>query len=176
VQSSPLYIGGTKPSPATKSSSCTFHHRQGHSPTETPTGDWSAVAHLSNTILSLLCTSLLHLPLPLQVYNIFITQKMRAIAHEQFTCACKCILPLFDYDGYIWGAYQTSGDSWPLGGISTNLYLPCLCHHGGMPSFLLACRTCILRTLLSCWSFLFSKLWSHCSYCKHDLHENHGAL
>jgi len=68
------------------------------------------------------CTSLLHLPLPLQVYNI-ITQKMRAIAHEQFTCACKCILPLFDYDGCVWGAYQTSGDSWPLGGISTNLYL-----------------------------------------------------
>ena len=37
-------------------------------------------------------------------------------------------------------------------------YLPCLCHHGGMPSFLLTCRTCILRTLLSRWSFLFSKI------------------
>ena len=36
------------------------------------------------------------------------------------------------------------------------------------------CRIyCILRTLLSGWSFLFMiihKLWSHCSHCKHDLH------
>jgi len=145
------------------------------------TRDWSAVAHFSNTIsLSLLCTSLLHLPLapplPLQVYNIF-TQKMHAIAHAQFTYACKCILPLFDYDGCIWGAYRilvnlTSGSSWPLGGISTNLYLSVSTvsvpswRHGFL---FMTSRTFILRTLLSHWNFLFSELWSHCSY-------NHGAL
>ena len=48
------------------------------------------------------------------------------IAHVQFTC--KCIVPLFAYDGCIRGAYRilvnpTSGDSRPLRGISTKLYL-----------------------------------------------------
>jgi len=36
------------------------------------------------------------------------------------------------------------------------------------------CWICILKTLMSGWSFLFEicicKLWSHCSQCKHDLH------
>jgi len=51
---------------------------------------------------------------------------MCANAHAQFTC--KRILPLFDYDGCIRGAYHilvnpTSGGSQLLRGISTNLLL-----------------------------------------------------
>ena len=74
------YIGDTKPSPATESSSCTFHHRQGHSPTETPT-QFSP----QSSLLRLICSSTLlqhHLLVPfvhlllnfLQAYSISITQ------------------------------------------------------------------------------------------------------
>ena len=100
------------------------------------------------------------------------------IAHAQFTC--KCILPLF---GFVRGAYWIlvnliSGGSWPLVGISTNLFLSVSTvtvtswRHGFLS---MTCRTC---TLLSGWSFLLMicKLWSHCSYCKHNLHNYCGAL
>jgi len=45
--------------------------------------------------------------------------QMCAVAHVQFTCKY-----IFDYDGYVRGAYLNPTDgSQPLGGLSTNLFL-----------------------------------------------------
>ena len=65
------------------------------------------------------------------------------------------------YDGWVWGAHRilvnsTSGRSWPLEGIPTNCpYLPYNCAIMEVWLPFMACRICILRTLLSGWSFLF---------------------
>ena len=76
-------------------------------------------------------------------------------------------------------------DIWWLTTTRRNSYQPvlvCIYHNCAVVEAWLPfmmCRICILRTLLARLKFSvhdMCKLWSHCSHCKCELHDYHGAL